>query len=527
MEFEDKITLEASGEFPFKFFIEKAVTVEDDKEFILEGIASTTNLDHDSERMSESALRSMEAAINDFGVPLRVEHQKEDMAIIGKVYKAWVDERNQLHVKARLDKSHPASTILYNSMKTGAKMGLSVGGLVKHAVRELSEKTGKMVKTFYDVALKEVSVTPRPANYDSWLVAKSITEKEDDGERFRDSAIYREFLFENPQLDYLQAFAKSIPDVAWHKVASQDTKTTMDTEETKKDSEKTDTTEKAVSRGEFNTLSSLVAKGFENMNSMLAKALHVEAHDQEAPGKDKPEQIGNEIITAKTEADGTDVNGTREKSETETEKEKAADDAKDEANPNKAKPKEIGDEAATAKAEDTTDEYKLETVERAIKSMEATQARLTKMTETETDTKTKSETETDKEKAEDSQDETTKGMHPIDILAGTISKTLEAIVDKMEKSGKSIPGFEKHFINTLREDPLLQEEIAKMIKIPGLKKSVSMGVPYVATKDGRRFSIASMSEVGIPTIEKSQGEGKPKTFKELYKTDYSSIKPAE
>lgn len=544
MEIQDKMTLEATGEFPFKFFIEKAVATEEADEFILEGIASTTNLDHDSERMSKSALRSMEAVINEEGVPLRVEHQKEDDAIIGKVFEARVDDRNQLHVKCRLDKSHPASLILYNSMKSGAKMGLSVGGLVKRAVRELSEKTGKMVKTFYDVALKEVSVTPRPANYDSWLVAKSIVDSEDEGDRFRDSAVYQEFLFENPKLDYLQSFAKSIPDSAWRKIASQDNTTDMATNKTSE--EEARDTEKAVSRSEFTALAGLVTKGFESMTALVSKALNVEAHDQNAPVQDKEEPIGDQTKVATQKAEG---------------------DAMDQVNPDESKDKEVGD--GTAKSEerpstqdeangsdvngtrektsdkeetektteedetkkDTTDEYKLETVERATKSMESLLARINK-TETEED-KSKSETEEEKTKTTDEEEkdkseetDTTKGMHPIDAFVSVVSKAMEAMVDKMEKTGKSVPGFEKHLINQIREDTELQAEIVKMAKIPGFKKSVSMGVPYVATKDGRRFAL-TMTEAGAPTIEKSKKEGAERSFKDLYKSEFSSIRGAE
>ena len=161
---------------------------------------------------------SMEAVINKDGVPLRVEHSKSENAIVGKVTKAWVDERNQLHIRASLDKSHPVSGILYNSMKQGVRMGFSVGGMVKSAVHEFSEKAGKIVKTFYDVALKEVSVTPRPANYDSWAVAKSIAANEVEAEKLRGTPVYDTFLFENPQLDYLQTFAKSVKEANWSRV---------------------------------------------------------------------------------------------------------------------------------------------------------------------------------------------------------------------------------------------------------------------------------------------------------------------
>ena len=42
----------------------------------IEGVASTTNVDHDQERMSQEAIDAMLAKINDGGVPLQNEHQK-------------------------------------------------------------------------------------------------------------------------------------------------------------------------------------------------------------------------------------------------------------------------------------------------------------------------------------------------------------------------------------------------------------------------------------------------------------------
>ena len=156
----DKIIVaEANGDFPFIFYIEKALQSMEGEDMVITGIASTANVDHDMERMSVNAMSDMANIINEKTVPLRLEHSKEDSAILGSVFKAWMDERNQLWIKARVDKNHPAGPILYNALKEGAKMGLSVGGRVKKAVKEMSEKTGQMVKTFYNVLLDEVSIT--------------------------------------------------------------------------------------------------------------------------------------------------------------------------------------------------------------------------------------------------------------------------------------------------------------------------------------------------------------------------------
>lgn len=528
----DIIKLEAVGEFPFTFYIEKAVPMDEGDEMILEGIASTTNIDHDKERMSKEALNAMESAINKDGVPLRVEHQKDELAIIGKVYKAWLDERNNLHIRARLDKSHPVSPILYDSMKKGVKMGLSVGGIVKRAVKEFSESFGGMVKTFYDVALQEVSVTPRPANYDSWLVAKSIASDANDAKRFEGREdIRREFLFENSQLDYLGSFAKSVPDKAWRKVQSPEINKNENSMTDEKD-EKTEETEKArvdsIEKG-LKELTQLVTKGFNSIGNFLGKAMDGDAMDAVNPDKKKPEE---EPVAEKAGMDN---------------------EAEDQAQPKKDKPK---DESPTAKSEEssedddktkkTEDTYELETVERSIKIFDGLNKRLAKMGKTSEETDEKKDTEKS-ETEDEKKDETTKTgangttddehdtegekpqseksqHHPIDLFVAAVTKAMEGIVDRMEKSGHRVLGFEKEFVQkSILNDPEVQAEIQKMMKTPGPKRSVAMGVPYMTQKDGSR--IALIPGVQQSTVEKSK---KPVgNFADLYKKEYSSLSTDE
>ncbi len=521
----ENITLEANGEFPFKFFIEKAVPFDENDELIIEGIASTTNVDHDNERMSAEALKDMATIINEKSVPLRVEHSKDGSAVIGNVYKAWVDDRNQLHIRASLDKSHMVAPLLHSSMKQGAKMGLSVGGIVKRAQKEFVESVGKMVKTFYDVILNEVSVTPRPANYDSWLVAKSITDKEEDGDSFRDSSLHNEFLFQNPQLDYLQVFAKSIPDKAWKKI-NINKDNNMD-----KDKKKEDMTEtKSVSRGEFDALKALISKGFDSVGKAISKMSGDNAMDQHQPDKAKPE---DESPAAKAEDGAKDTNNPSKK--------KPADEsptAKAETETEEERTKAEEETETKEKTSDKTEDYKLETVERAIKSIDNLTKKI-KKTETETETKEKAESEDEtKEKSEEDETETktkttkedemetTKGIHPLDQFVNSVVKAMTAMNEKMEKSGKTVLGFEKSIMETIKNDPVMQEEIAKMMKIPGHKQSVSMGVPYMVTKEGKRYSL-SATEIGTTEVQKSRDDNKGKTFKDVYKHGYSSIKPEE
>ena len=548
------VLFEATGDFPFNFYIEKAIPIEKDGELIIEGIASTTNIDHDNERMSKEALHAMEATINKNGVPLRVEHQKEGDAVIGNVFKGWVDERNQLHIQARLDKSHAVSPLLFHAIKSGTKMGLSVGGLVKRAVKEMAESVGSMVKTFYDVMLNEVSVTPRPSNYDAWLTAKSFAKHfVNNGD---EAGMRREFLLENPQyiptLDYLQAFAKSVPDEAWHKVEvpnniNKNDKIMKDKEEetTKTKETSTEETEKAVSRAEFDslakavvTIKDLMSKGFESVGALVSKAMDGGAKDATNPDKAKEKET--EQQTAKMDGGAPKDQANPDKAKEQEPEQQTAKAKADEEETEKAKE---DDEDETKKAAKKDDTYDMETVERSIRVLGSLQKKLsgvkkaaadeedetkkakddedeTKKASGEDDEETKKakEDEDETKKAKDDDEETTKA-HPLDVFIAKMTQVVGAIVEKMEKSSTSFVGGEKVIVEKmLRDNPEITKDLMTLLKVPGFKKSVSMGVPYFPTRDGRRVPLIS-----LPTEKVEKSDDKPKDFKSVYKSDFSSV----
>lgn len=220
----------------FSFMIEKAYTVDEQDNLIpvsenrfnknadsgdidlnkmyIEGIASTTNVDHDHERMSKDAMAAMMEDINERGVPLMSEHQKTWDGKLGEVVKGWMDERGQLHIKAKLDKDSSRATDLYKALKKGLQVGLSVAGIVKRSAQEYVESLGKKVKTFYDVDLKEISVTNRPSNFDTWLVAKNRAGSLEGHLFGQTHPSYEEYLQDYPSLNWQLSFAKSVAEVS-------------------------------------------------------------------------------------------------------------------------------------------------------------------------------------------------------------------------------------------------------------------------------------------------------------------------
>ncbi len=529
------IRLEAKSEqgWPFTFYIEKAIPIEEDGHLVVEGIASTVNVDHDNERMGEMALQSMANIINDKGVPLRLEHSKEDSAVIGTVFKAWVDERNQLWIRAAMNEGNEVGKMIHESLKQGTKFGLSVGGRVKNAVRELSEATGKMVKTFYDVMLDEVSVTRRPANYDAWLFAKSYKEKDEDVTPFLKSSLYNEFLFENQQLDYLRQFAKSIPDEAWSKEIIKNNSSHKNMDKDKKKEVEESTEKSYVTKGEFTQFAQTVKSGFEGMMKAL-NDMKGSAKDAVNPDKSKQEEATQQTAKAREgqeDAGGNGDEGATGKKETDT-------GAKDQAQPEKAKPKEETQQTAKAedgKKEDAKDEKK----EKAEDGKKGEGEEKTKAEEKEGDEKDekKEKASKDEEDGEDSmksiRDATAaianmakngfsksadKGPHPLDTFAATVAMAIDGLTEKFEKSGTRVPGLASMIADLIKKDSSIQEAIVDMAKMPGFKKSMAFGTPFMVTKEGKRFSLTA-TPIGGEKVEKST---KDQSFKEVWKSGYTS-----
>jgi HK97 family phage prohead protease len=528
--------------FQFSFQIEKSIAKEDGNDLVISGVATTTNVDHDNERMSESAIQSMLKIINEQGVPLRWEHGKDSSAVIGKVYRGHVDERNQLGIDAKLDKNHPVALKLYEDMKNGKRYGLSVGGRIMSASREMAANTGKDVKTFYDVLLDEVSVTDKPANYDAWL--SGVVQKSQN-ESFKKSDLsYSRFLFENPQLDYLMQFAKSIPEDSWKPINNTNNVNKNDMkDENKKDEVKEEGTEKSfVTKAQFDQFSNVMTKAINDLAGVVKAAVEVDAKDTTNPDKSREEMVGDKQVAKDREGQENDGgNGT---SAAEGKKESAVP-AHDQNTPDKTKEKEVGD-SQTVKTEDgVKDDEDEKDTEKGIEDMKDDDEDK-EMDKSEEDgdklpkeLKSAMKSITSAIKVIESTTKQLKGVKSIvksssksslgDSEMGEFVKSIQSFVFKTEetlsKSGKRIPGFASLIADQIRNDSELQKEIGDMMRQPSFKKSRSVvGVPYIVSKEGRKYSLTA-TPVAETTVEKSEN-GKTQSFKDMYKSRYSAIREA-
>ena len=649
----------------FTFRIEKAVPKDaTDGKMIVEGVASSVNVDHDQERMAESALKRMANIINEKTVPLRIEHQKGDEAIVGKVFAASVDERGNLNIKTELNASDPRSAQIYNAMKSGTKLGFSVGGRVKNAIREIAEGLGKRVRTFYDVILDEVSLTPRPANFDAYAIAKSIADNEEEAQAFRFTPVYEQFMFENPQLDYLAAIEKSIPDRQWVKVEKQKDdimnklfgKNSSSSSEEVVDETKAVTEEAPVetTKGEpatteyvdekFKSIvdllqgirkdisavdadassldseqpvkekgvldSDVVSDQVSRQQGKETSALADEAHDQHNPEETKAIDEDGEVSTKaqkvgyrktaetllglakrllKMEREGQeDTVGNGDLAQPRQRGEQVDPEvdtsAHDQDQPTATKSRRFGKTGldvptGTVEPDEKMDQHNPDETN-PVETMKSNKklayeliktARLlmkgTTTHETETSGGTTSDTNTNLEEFETAKEESatdssggrfelsddegslvsthdlpssseksnsygdeydvtskksvSKGA-PIDLLVAHISKTLDTLMEKSKQDHHRIIGLETQFMDSIYKNEDLQKSIKEMMLIPGPKKSVSMGTPYMFTKEGKRYPLVQVGkEMGAQEIRKSNG--KPQDFRSFWKENKSTM----
>jgi HK97 family phage prohead protease len=137
---------------------------------ILTGIASTTSVDRDDERMSDTALQMMVDDIKKAGVNLFGNHEHSWENTLGVIKDAELVDK-QVRVKIQLDdaSTNPKVAMLLNKLKKGIMLGLSVGGNVEHFESEYSRQKGKKIRVLDRVKIYEVSVVGIPANADSYL----------------------------------------------------------------------------------------------------------------------------------------------------------------------------------------------------------------------------------------------------------------------------------------------------------------------------------------------------------------------
>lgn len=172
-------------QFEYTFPIEKSEERPDG--VYITGLATGPEIDEEGERIAPEAIakfaRQIEEMAN-FGLPLtyRDAHIKDGVLTeLGEVTKAWLTPEFHLGVEVRLDvEDNPAALSLWKKIQKGKQYGMSVAGEVHDFADEFVSDVGRIVRTYKDVVLTEISNTTRPAWTPSFgtVLSKAIKDAE-------------------------------------------------------------------------------------------------------------------------------------------------------------------------------------------------------------------------------------------------------------------------------------------------------------------------------------------------------------
>lgn len=146
------------------------------EKYVVEGLASTTDLDLTGERMAETAITSMAKSIESHPIYLNSEHRPDWDSDFGQVVKLTETPDHQLFMEAELDPDHYRTKTLVKGLDKGKQLGLSIEGEVVEYGFDWMDDVKRAVKTYKNVLLKKISVTGTPAVPETWLnaIAKSV-----------------------------------------------------------------------------------------------------------------------------------------------------------------------------------------------------------------------------------------------------------------------------------------------------------------------------------------------------------------
>lgn len=153
--------LQKDFNFEFEMPFEKAER--EDGGWYIRGIAAGPDVDAENERLAPQALQGFVSQITSNPIPFLNWHRKDDVtAEIGTVDKAWLEPDFKMGVEVKLDEDHPGAQYIWKKLEKGKQYGMSVSGKVANYKDEYEKSVGRSVRTYYNVALNEISLTTKP-----------------------------------------------------------------------------------------------------------------------------------------------------------------------------------------------------------------------------------------------------------------------------------------------------------------------------------------------------------------------------
>lgn len=324
--------------FTFQIPLLKAVEVEverggkKEKERIIEGKASSTDLDLHGDRMAPSAIETMAESIKKQQISLNAEHDKSWQSELGEVTELTVTDNYDLMMKAKLDNTSKANDLWHALTEKGKKLGLSIGGYVKDYTIEVDQEEGLWIRTYTNIELDHVAVTSSPANPTTWVdaIAKSLNTGHND----TITSKKKELALEDEEKELLLELAKAIREkgtinIIDKKEVMKDTPLETDVQKEESVGSETEASEESVTP--------------ENGGDVTPEEVIVE--EQETAGEESSEatETTDDVKDEESEEETTeksDEESTEEESADETAEEAASEEVADGENDEKEAEKE-------------------------------------------------------------------------------------------------------------------------------------------------------------------------------------------
>lgn len=159
-------------DIPFKFMasVVKAEEDTENKKFYVIGVASDTATDREDEIVSEKAQKEMSEQIAQGDIRLMASHRAEWNDDLGRVIEAKVSD-DGLMIKSEIDQTDALAMKLWQSLKSGKQLGMSIGGIIKKAFHKYDATLKKYIRVLDSLTLDHIAVTARPVNPRTWLSA--------------------------------------------------------------------------------------------------------------------------------------------------------------------------------------------------------------------------------------------------------------------------------------------------------------------------------------------------------------------
>lgn len=184
----------------FKFFTNTIKAVEENGSRYIVGIASSTSIDRDNDRMSEAALQTMKSTAeanltlytnHEYKIPddlfgscveATIKAQRDETPIIVKSNNdeeevfTFSPQELEIKIKVVSDSVNQKAGQIYQALQEGVNIGLSIGGAVKKLVTVKDAVSGKIHNLIDSIDLYEISVVGIPSNADAMnlAIAKSV-----------------------------------------------------------------------------------------------------------------------------------------------------------------------------------------------------------------------------------------------------------------------------------------------------------------------------------------------------------------